>query len=378
MNKTVKRFISIICRVILGVVFLFSGFVKSVDPLGTAYKITDYFEAFGMDFFSGMSLPLAILLIIVEFTIGFNFLFGVQTRKTSWVAVLFMLVMTPLTLYLAIENPVSDCGCFGDAIVLTNWQTFYKNIAIDVLLLFVVLFSKYEFPWLSDWASLIVMAIPVIAVLSISVHAYRHLPQIDFRPYKIGNSIKDGMMLPEGAKTDKYNISFVYAKDGVEQEFSMADCPFGDSTWVFVRQNSVLLEKGDVPPIHDFTMQNDDGEDITEDVLDRDGYTLLVVSSKVEKANNKHWKDLNALYQYALSNRLAFYGMTATYSESLEQYKQQYHIKFPFVATDEITLKTIIRSNPGLVLLKGDVVEGKWHYNDLPTVEELKVIVKQK
>ena len=222
------------------------------------------------------------------------------------------------------------------------------------------------------------MLLPVAFVLVMSVHCYRHLPVIDFRPYKIGNSIKEGMTLPEGAKTDKYEVSFVYAKDGVEQEFSMTDCPFGDTTWVFVRQNSVLVEKGDVPPIHDFTMQTADGDDITEDVLDREGYTLLVVCSKVEKASTRHWKELNALYQYALSNRIAFYGMSATYSETLDQYRQQYHIKFPFVATDEITLKTIVRSNPGLVLLQGDVVAGKWHYNDLPTVEELNVIVKQK
>ena len=174
-----------------------------------------------------------------------------------------MLVMTPITLYLAIANPVSDCGCFGDAIVLTNWQTFAKNVVLDVVLLLLLVTMKGEYPWLSRWASWVVMLIPFGIVMGVGLHSYRHLPIIDFRPYKIGNSIREGMSVPEGAPSDEYKVSFIYEKEGVRQEFTMEDYPWDDSTWVFVEQKSQLVRKGYVPPIHDFTMENADGEDIT-------------------------------------------------------------------------------------------------------------------
>lgn len=376
--KLLKRCISLVCRLILGVVFLFSGFVKAVDPVGTGIKITDYLEAFSMDFLLPMAMPLAFLLIAVEFIIGFNLFFNLQLRATAWAAVLFMLVMTPVTLYLAIANPVSDCGCFGDAIVLTNWQTFFKNVVIDVLLVLLLFMMKYEYPLLSGWAQCVMMLIPLGIVLGISLYSYCHLPIIDFRPYKVGNSIKEGMSIPEDAPVSEYNVSFIYEKDGVQQEFTMENYPWNDSTWVFVEQKSQLVKQGYVPPIHDFTMENADGEDITEDVLDREGYTLLVVCSRLEKSNAKHWKELEALRKSAARVGVPMIGMTATYSEDVEAYKRTNRIVIPFVATDEITLKTIIRSNPGLVLLKGDVVAGKWHYNDFPSVDELNVILKQK
>lgn len=375
--KKLKHITAVVCRLLFGAVFLFSGFVKAVDPVGTSIKITDYLNAFSLEALSGLALPAAFLLIMVEFTVGFNLFFAVHLKKTAWVAALFMLVMTPITLYLAIANPVSDCGCFGDAIVLTNWQTFWKNVILDAVLVALFLTMKDEHPWLSEWASWVVTLIPVGVVLGVGLYSYRHLPVMDFRPYKVGNSLKAGMAIPEGAPTDEYKVSFIYEKDGQRREFTMENYPWNDSTWVFVEQKSELIRKGYVPPIHDFTMETPDGDDITEDVLNRDGYTLLVVCSRLEKSEAGHWKELESLRKTAERNGVPMTGMTATYTDEVEAYRRANRIQIPFVATDEITLKTIIRSNPGLVLLKGDTVAAKWHYNDFPTAEELNRIIKR-
>ncbi len=374
--RQTKRWILIICRFIFGLTFLFSGFVKAVDPLGTTYKISDYLDAFSLGFFSDLSLVSAFLLIILEFTIGFNLVFGIQVKKTAWIAAAFMLVMTPLTLYLAIANPVSDCGCFGDALVITNWQTFYKNLILDALLVLILVFASEDRPIFSNWASYIIMLIPVLSCLGLELYCYNHLPIIDFRPYKVGNNLPSLMVIPDDAPSDEYNISFIYEKDGVQKEFNLENYPAEDSTWTFVSQNSVLIKRGYVPPIHDFSVQTEDG-DITDLILENEGYTFLLISSKLEKADLSRQKDINALYDYINSKNISFYCLTSSFNDDVEAFKTTNNVKYPIGATDEITLKTIIRSNPGLVLLKAGNVVAKWHYNDLPTKNELKRIIKK-
>ncbi|HOH95611.1 MAG TPA: DoxX family protein [Candidatus Enterocola sp.] len=374
--RQTKRWILIICRFIFGLTFLFSGLVKAVDPLGTTYKISDYLDAFSLGFFSDLSLVSAFLLIILEFTIGFNLVFGIQVKKTAWIAAAFMLVMTPLTLYLAIANPVSDCGCFGDALVITNWQTFYKNLILDALLVLILVFASEDRPIFSNWASYIIMLIPVLSCLGLELYCYNHLPIIDFRPYKVGNNLPSLMVIPDDAPSDEYNISFIYEKDGVQKEFNLENYPAEDSTWTFVSQNSVLIKRGYVPPIHDFSVQTEDG-DITDLILENEGYTFLLISSKLEKADLSRQKDINALYDYINSKNISFYCLTSSFNDDVEAFKTTNNVKYPIGATDEITLKTIIRSNPGLVLLKAGNVVAKWHYNDLPTKNELKRIIKK-
>ena len=374
--RQTKRWILIICRFIFGLTFLFSGLVKAVDPLGTTYKISDYLDAFSLGFFSDLSLVSAFLQIILEFTIGFNLVFGIQVKKTAWIAAAFMLVMTTLTLYLAIANPVSDCGCFGDALVITNWQTFYKNLVLDALLVLILVFASEDRPIFSNWASYIIMLIPVLSCLGLELYCYNHLPIIDFRPYKVGNNLPSLMVIPDDAPSDEYNISFIYEKDGVQKEFNLENYPAEDSTWTFVSQNSVLIKRGYVPPIHDFSVQTEDG-DITDLILENEGYTFLLISSKLEKADLSRQKDINALYDYINSKNISFYCLTSSFNDDVEAFKTTNNVKYPIGATDEITLKTIIRSNPGLVLLKAGNVVAKWHYNDLPTKNELKRIIKK-
>lgn len=366
-----------ICRLLFGITFLFSGFVKAVDPLGTAYKISDYLVAFGMDGLAFLSLAAAFVLITVEFLIGFCLTFGIFVKPASWVSAAFMLIMTPLTLYLAIENPVSDCGCFGDAIVLTNWQTFYKNVILDIILIAIFVSMRSYRKWLQPIPTIVFGGIGLIFILSIQIYCYRHLPIIDFRPYKIGNNLSELMTIPEGMPTDRYDISFIYEKDGVQKEFTLENYPANDSTWVFVEQKSVLVEKGYEPPIHDFSLSLPDMGDVTDLVLENPGYTFLLVCTKLEDSDTDRIDDINALYSFAEKNDIDFYCMTASTEDTIDEFKAAYNTRFPIATSDETMLKTIIRANPGLVLLKNATVVNKWHYNDLPDNEELKQIIKQ-
>lgn len=372
-SKT-KNNILFIARIILGLVFLFSGFVKAVDPLGTAYKISDYLEAFSLTSLDFLAFPAALMLIAAEFTIGFNILFNVHLKATTWAASIFMLIMTPVTLYLAIANPISDCGCFGDAIVMTNWQTFYKNVALCIILIIIALLNSSARPWLSNWGAWVVTLLPILISFGISIYCYNLLPIIDFRPYKIGNNIIEGMQIPEDAPLDKYETTFFYEKDGIEQAFTLDNYPAEDSTWTFVRQESKLIEQGYVPPIHDFSIVTEEG-DITDIILEDAGYTLLVISHKVEKASTKNIKCLKSTIYNAKKAGANVVWLTSSYSDEIENFKAQYGINDTFGATDDITLKTIVRSNPGLVLIKEATIIEKWHHNALPSKEKLNQLI---
>jgi uncharacterized membrane protein YphA (DoxX/SURF4 family) len=369
-----KNNILLIARIIFGLVFLFSGFVKAVDPLGTAYKISDYLEAFSLTSLDFLAFPAALILIATEFAIGFNILLNVHLKATTWVAGIFMLVMTPITLYLAISNPISDCGCFGDAIVMTNWQTFYKNVVLCVILAIIALLQNQNRPWLSNWGASVVTLFPILVSFGISIYCYNLLPILDFRPYKKGNNIIEGMQIPEDAPLDKYETTFFYEKDGVEQAFTLDNYPAEDSTWTFVRQESKLIEQGFVPPIHDFSIVTEDG-DITDLILEDAGYTLLVISHKVEKASTKNIKCVKSAIANAKKAGANVIWLTSSYSDNIEDFKTQYEINDTFGATDDITLKTIVRSNPGLVLIKDATVIEKWHHNSLPTKDELNQLI---
>lgn len=373
-QSNTKNNILIIARIIFGLVFLFSGFVKAVDPLGTAYKISDYLEAFSLTSLDFLAFPASLLLIATEFTIGFNILFNIHLKATTWAASLFMLVMTPVTLYLAISNPISDCGCFGDAIVMTNWQTFYKNVVLCIVLAIIALLQNHTRPWLSNLGASIVTLIPILISFGISIYCYNLLPIIDFRPYKIGNNIIEGMQIPEDAPLDKYETTFFYEKDGVEQAFTLDNYPAEDSTWTFVRQESKLIEQGFVPPIHDFSIITEDG-DITDLILEDAGYTLLVISHKVEKASTKNIKCVKSTIANAKKAGAKVIWLTSSYTDDIDNFKSEYEINDTFGATDDITLKTIVRSNPGLVLIKDATVIEKWHHNSLPTKEKLNQLI---
>lgn len=365
------RTLNKISRLILGIVFIFSGFVKAIDPLGSTYKFIDYFDAFGVDFLAFTAFPLAVLLSALEFVLGFSLIFSTKKKLTAWVTMIFMSFFTILTLFLAIFNPVTDCGCFGDAIIMTNWETFWKNVFLMIFT--VILFinrDKFDIFWKTSrqW---LVIAIAFIFSISISIYSYTNLPFIDFRPYNIGANIPEKMEIPEDAPRAEYETKLLYEKGGKIVEFSLDNLP--DSTWEWVETKNILVQEGYVPPIHDFSIQTPDGNDITDIILNDPKFTFLMIAYDLDKTSKKNIDKINKLAQYCkTSGKCNFICLTASVESGINKFKEETVAPYMFYSTDEITLKTIVRANPGIVLLKKGTILNKWHHRNLPDIDEIK------
>ncbi len=375
-TKQAARIIGSIARTLLAVVFIFSGFVKAVDPLGTTYKIEDYLTAFGSFFtvFIPIAEPIAWLLIAFEFLLGISLLLNIKTQLTSWLALLLLCFMTPLTLYIAIANPVSDCGCFGDALVLSNWATFWKNIVLLLLVVILLVTKKYIPQTFTNHAETYIFIFFLLILIGIMSWSRLRLPLIDFRPYKVGNNLVELMEVPENAEPDIYQITFIYQKDGVEQEFTLNNYPKGDTTWHFVDQKSVLVKKGYEPAIHDFEVVTMDYDDITYDILESDKPVTLVVMYDLDKTNRKQLTKVTKLYNDCLAADNPFYIVTGASTEAIELFCEDIskgeinntitpfnHPNAVFCMCDGTALKTIVRANPGVIVLQNGTVIEKYN-----------------
>ncbi len=360
-----------ICRMAIAVVFILSGYVKAIDPIGTQYKIQDYLEALGM---VGMvpdwiTLSTSVILSATEFILGVMLFFAIGRHIASKVTVAFMTVMTLITLWLVVANPISDCGCFGDAIRLTNGETFAKNVVLLAISILLAWRPTLMVRFLSRDNSAIVFDYSILFILGTSLYSLYFLPQFDFRPYKIGANIKAGMDIPEGAEQPEFATTFIMKKDGVTKEFSLEDYP--DSTWEFVDSKTVKTKEGYIPPIHDFSIQTLQGDDITDEVLDRKGYTFLLISPQLEQADDSNFGQIDQIYEYAEDHGYPFYCLTASNGKAIDRWQDMTGAEYQFCNTDATTLKTIIRSNPGLLLLKDGTIIQKWSHNALPSTDGL-------
>lgn len=379
-KQVISKMVVEFSRIILGLTFVFSGFVKLVDPYGTAYKIEDYFSAFGLTSFNFISMPLSFLQSAIEFIMGVFLLLGIYRKINSRLLLLVMIFMTGLTLYLAIANPVKDCGCFGDALILTNWETFYKNIIL--LLCSIVIFFKYEsisnfYTGKTYW-----MAFLYIVIFSFVFQVYNYVydPIIDFRPYKIGNHLPDLMKVEEGKGPIDESV-LVYEKDGVEKEFSQDNFPWEDSTWTFVRMDTKVIQEGEIPLVHDFTINHlqfnkEESDytnrlDITESVLADSNYVFLMISPSLTNMDKTYLSNFEDVMNYAMEFHYRFYCLTASVTTDIVAWEKENAVDLNFCQVDERTLKTIIRINPGLVLLKNGTVINKWADIETPAEENL-------
>ena len=362
-----------VCRLLLAVAFVFSGFVKAVDPLGTQYKIQDYLEALGLAQYVGdwLTLAASLSLSALEFCLGVFLLFAIRRRQVSRMVLAFMAVMTVVTLWLAVANPVKDCGCFGDAVKLTNWQTLWKNIVLLTAAAVVAAWPLRMTRFISKTNQGIVINFTVLFVIGVSLWSLYRLPMLDFRPYHVGANIVKSMEIPEGAKKPKFRTTYIMEKNGERREFALEDYP--DSTWTYVDARTEQIEKGYEPPIQDLSIvERSTGDDITQQVLTHKGYTFLLVSPHLEYADDSDFGDIDRIYEYAQDNGYPFYCLTASSDKGIEQWSNITGAEYPFCTTDATTLKTIIRSNPGLLLLRDGVVVRKWSHNDLPAADDFK------
>ena len=368
------RLVKNLCRIIVGIVFIYSGFVKGIDPLGSDYKFTDYFNAFGMGWMNATTLFFSFALSLVEFLIGIALLFNLWVSRMAWGSLLFMAFFTPLTLVLALTNPVSDCGCFGDAMILTNWQTFWKNIILLLLAIMIFMYRKEYKSSLPLVGQFSFLALAGAGMLCLSVYCYRHLPVLDFRPYAVGKNITEGMRLPEGTEPDQYEVTLKYKnkQTGEVQSFTEENYPWQDTlNWEYESSSERLVKKGYITPIHDLVIEHPTLGNITEEILEDDNHTILAVAYNLTQSDMQYQPAINRLAEYAQEKGIRFYGLTSSSERDIETYKKRYHVPYEFCTADEIQLKTMIRSNPGVIILREGTILDKWAGKDVPDVKEL-------
>lgn len=361
------RLLRVFSKIVLGLVFTFSGFVKCVDPLGTAYKINDYLISFELPNLTQYALVLSFIMCGLELLIGLMLLTNTKINWAALMALVFMLVYTPLTLYLAIFNPVTDCGCFGDALIITNWQTFFKNVILLILALVLFVFRKDFNELFRPGLRIVFLFLLAGLIFGFEMFSINHLPILDFRPYKVGNNIQEGMIIPEGAAEEVIESVFIYEKDGQTREFLLNEIPEG---WNFVDRKDKVLVKGYEPPIHNFNITDLYGEDITDEVLSSN-YVALLIAYDLDKTDPTHMEEINYLAEDFDSRGHRFICLTSSGPEKIAEFQQEYQTKFSFCTMDQVTLKTIIRSNPGLMLIKNGTILNKWHHKHLPSIGEL-------
>ena len=324
-----RKIIVNIARLVVALAFVLSGFVKAVDPLGTQYKIADYLEALHLGAYvpDGLTLILSVLLSAAEFWLGICLLFAIRRRVVTRVILVWLMIMTPLTLWLALANPISDCGCFGDAIVLTNWQTFWKNIILLACAILLACYPLDMMRFVSRTNQWIVMNFTALFILIVAGQSLYHLPYFDFRPYHIGTDLRKGWQ---------------------------------------------QMMEGEESPYSEFFLERiDDGNDITDSVLNDKGYVFLLVSPHLEEADESQFGRLNLIYEYAMEEGYPFYCLTASGEKAITKWRDGTGAEYTFCQTDDIVLKTMIRSNPGLMLLKDGTIIRKWSHNILPGEDEL-------
>lgn len=356
----------LISRIIVGSVFVFSGFVKGADPLGTAYRIEDYFIAFHIQQLTPLALLLSIALCTFEFTIGILLLFNIRGKLVSWLLFLIMLFFTFTTLYDAIYNPVPDCGCFGEAIKLTNWQTFYKNIIL-LLPVCVIFFGRNKFKThFPENTTTLIGIITVLLFISFSLYNYFYLPVIDFLPWKVGNKVYS-----ENLQAQKIYLIYKNKKTGERKEYLSPDFPYNDSVWMasweFVSQRIESKTDNNTPVIQ---ITDTTGTNVTDNFLRNPDYQFIIVAYDLD---NTHLKAFNKINQLAMQAQKDGYSFIALYSMgNINSFVKKSGANYDFYAADDIILKMLVRANPGLLLLKNGIMIDKWHYLHIPDYSDIK------
>jgi uncharacterized membrane protein YphA (DoxX/SURF4 family) len=363
-----------ISRLLLGLLFTFSGFVKSVDPVGTEIKFHDYFDALGLDFLMPYALFFSFLMNGAEFIIGLMLLANVFPKLSGWGALIFMIIFTPLTLWLAVYNRVTDCGCFGDAVKLTNWETFWKNLVIlTVVLFFIIAMRKVKFK-VKTKTHLVMMSMIIVIVFAFEFYNFYNLPLIDFLPFKKGVNIKEASTIPENAPQDVYETAIYYKnlKSGESKAFSIETIPYEDTlNWAYDTTVTKLIKQGYEAPIHDFFLTDLNQQDITNQILNNKGISYILVMHDMEDAIPRVQTRLIDIADFASINSIPFYCFTSSGTAIISKFMDKFPKNMTVCTADYKMLKTMIRSNPGFIVLKDAVIIDKFHYLNIPDTKHL-------
>ncbi|WP_333693891.1 BT_3928 family protein [Flavobacterium sp.] len=365
------KLITHIARILVGLLFIFSGLIKLNDPVGFSFKLEEYFSEGVLNFPSlvPLALLIAVVVVIFEVVLGIMLLIGFKPKFTIWSLLAMIVFFTFLTFYSAYFNKVTDCGCFGDALKLTPWESFTKDVILLVLILILVLNIKYVQPIFGKSAQNLTVLFAYIACLFIAYQVLMHLPYIDFRAYAVGTNIQKGMEIPEGAPMSEYEMIFIYKVNGVDTEFSQADVMANKvpETAEFVDRKDKLIKQGYIPPIHDFTIELN-GNNYADEILNEPKVVLLIAYN-LDKASDEGLSKLEEFSQKASQKGYTVIGMTASDEETIQTFKKKYQFSFDFYFCDATTLKTIERANPSIVVLEKGTIVDKKHYNDIDKVK---------
>jgi len=357
-----------ISRIFVGVLFIISGFIKLNDPVGFSFKLEEYFSQGVLDlpFLMPYALAISIFVVIFEVVLGVFLLMGYNKRFTLWSLLLMILFFTFLTFYSAYFNKVTDCGCFGDAIKLTPWESFTKDVVLLGLIL-ILFFGKIHIkPLFSPRVRQIIALASVVLCIIYGNFVLNHLPVIDFRAYKIGVNIEDGMKVPEGAPKAVFEYSWKFDVNG-EEKVLVTNGDYPDVAGEFIGVETKEIQKGYEPPIHDFTIEQQD-EDFTS-LLMQEAKLLVLVAYDLAKSDYEAFERVKEVTDKAIEQGYKVIGMSASNEEWTDKIIEEYNLGFEFYFTDETTLKTIVRSNPGLLTLEKGTITQKVHYNDIEDLE---------
>lgn len=366
-----------IARVIVGFLFIISGLIKLNDPVGFAFKLQDYFapDVLNLEFLIPLALPFALIIVIVEVLVGVALLIGYLRNFTLWLLLLMIVFFTFLTFYSAYFNKVTDCGCFGDAIPLTPWESFYKDVILLVLTLILFAGKKYIKPFFAKGIQSIVILISLVLCLGLGYYVLQHLPIIDFRPYKIGANIKEGMGVPEDAPQAVFEYRWKFMVNGGE-EIVTTHGDYPDVDGEFMDVETKKIKEGYTPPIHDFSIERA-GEDYTDYFLNKENL-IFVVAYSMSETEHQAYTTIKQITDEALEKGYEVIGVSASSDEVTNKIVENHNLNFTFYFCDETALKTIVRSNPGILELNKGTVKQKYHWNDSHKMDLKKIESKVK
>lgn len=355
-------------RIFVGIFFIISGFIKLNDPVGFSFKLEEYFSAGVLDlpFFEPHALTVSIIIVVFEVLLGVMLIFGFRVKFTIWSLLVMIVGFTFLTFYSAYYNKVTDCGCFGDAMKIEPWESFAKDIILLVLIIILFLGSKYISPFFSKRTNRLIIFFTLVLSGFYVYHVLSHLPVIDFRPYEVGKNIEDGMNVPEGAPESVFEYAWKFNVNGEEQVIvTNGSYPNVDGEYMAVETTEI--QEGYEPPVHDFTIEQD-GEDFALSLL-QEPKLVMVVAYDLRKTNNEMYAEVKNVTAAAIKKGYKVIGMSASNSAQTSKLIEEHALDFEFYFTDETTLKTIVRSNPGILVLEKGTIKQKVHYNDFDELE---------